>query len=254
LSTRRGIVLVALACTLIAGAILVFAMVSYRNSVDASGNPETVLVATSLISKSTPGEVVATSQMFKPTQIVARQVSAGAIADATALRGKVAVNDIYPGQQLTLSDFTSSGGLPAQLAPTERAITITLDQAHGMVGQVQDGDHVDVYAGLDLDSIAGRAVPVLRLLIPDVQVLKAGTASSSGSALGSGTTNGPTSQTNVTLKVSDADAGSLAYAADNGKVWLVLRPANAKSTNPPSSVTVQSLLQGSKPIINGGTR
>jgi hypothetical protein len=38
LATRRGTVLVAAACALIAGGILLVAMNSYRSSVDSSGN------------------------------------------------------------------------------------------------------------------------------------------------------------------------------------------------------------------------
>jgi hypothetical protein len=56
----------------------------------------------------------------------------------------------------------------------------------------------------------------------------------------------------VTLDVTEAQAGPLAFSADNGKVWLVLRPANTSSTAPSSIVTVQSLLLGSTAIPTGG--
>ena len=59
---------------------------------------------------------------------------------------------------------------------------------------------------------------------------------------------------NVTLNVNDSQAGALAYASDNGKLWLVLRPANATSTTPPATTTAQSLLLGSKPVSGGGTK
>jgi Flp pilus assembly protein CpaB len=237
-------VLIAVACAVVAGGVLAFAMARYRSSVDASGNPETVLVATQKIPKNTPGDVIASENLFKATQIVAKQVSAGAIADAALLHGKVAVRDINPGEQLTSADFTSSGGLPAQLAPTQRAMTINLDSSHGMIGSIHDGDHVDVYAGVQFDPGTGRPQQVLRLLMTDVPVLKAGTASGSGGIGASGSNN----TSDVTLNVNDNQAGALAYAADNGKVWLVLRPANATSTTPPSLITVQSLLAGSKPL------
>src|SRR5438067_1150654 len=84
----------------------------------------------------------------------AKAVSSGAIADAAQLHGKVATANIYPGQQLTSSDFTASGGLPSELGPNQRAMTITVDSAHGMVGQIHNGDHVDVYA--DLESGSGE--------------------------------------------------------------------------------------------------
>jgi Flp pilus assembly protein CpaB len=250
LTTRRGTVLVAAVCALVAGGILVVAMNRYRSNVNSSGNQETVLVANGLIQKGTSGDAIASGQLFKPTSIAAKQVSAGAIADTAQLHGEVAAADIYPGQQLTASDFTVNGGLPAQLAPDQRAITITVDSARGMVGQIREGDHVDVYA--DLESGNGRSASVVRLLLADTSVLKAG---STGGGVGLGGGGNPQGQqSNVTLKVSNSQAGPLAFAADNGKVWLVLRPANATSKNPPSTVSVQSLLLGNGPLGAGGTR
>lgn len=247
-ATRRGTVLVGLACALVAGGVLALAMSQYRHSVDASGSPETVLVASHAIAKNTPGSVIATENLFKPAQIVGKEVKAGAIADASAFHGKVAARDIYAGEQLTSADFTTAVGLPAQLAPAQRAMTVTLDAQHGMLGLVHDGDHVDVYAGAQLTVANGQPTPVLRLLMTNVDVLKAGTMSSSGGLGASSSSN--TSQ--VTLKVDAAKAGALAYAADNGKVWIVLRPANATEAPVPSVITLQSLLYGTKPVTSGG--
>jgi Flp pilus assembly protein CpaB len=237
LSTRRGTVLVAGVCALVAAGILLLAMDRYRQNVDTSGNQETVLVASGLIQKGTPGDAIASGQLFKPTSVAVKQVSAGAVADTAQLHGKVAVADIYPGQQITAADFTANGGLAAQLAPAQRAMTVSLDQAHGMIGQVHNGDHVDVYAGVQLTPRSGRAEPALRLLMTNVQVLQAGTSARSG--LGSQSSN---SSSDVTLNVDDHQAGELAYAADNGNIWLVLRPANASATTQSSAITAESLL------------
>jgi Flp pilus assembly protein CpaB len=246
LATRRGTVAVAAACALLAATILIVAMQHYRHSVSSEGNQDTVLVAGGLIQKGTSGEAIASEQLFKPTSIAAKQASAGAVADTAQLHGKVAAQDIYPGQQLTAAEFTVAGGLAGQLAPAQRAMTVPVDAAHGLVGQIHSGDHVDVYAGFELEPAnGGRNRPVLRLLMSNIQVLKAG--SESGGGLGSGQ-----SQTNVTLNVNDAQAGPLAFAADNGKVWLVLRPANTTATAPSSIVTIQSLLLGSTAIPAGG--
>jgi Flp pilus assembly protein CpaB len=245
LATRRGTVLVAAACALIAGAILVVAMNRYRSNVDTSGNQQTVLVASGLIQKGTSGNAIAAEKLFKPTSIAAKQVTAGAIADTAQLQGRVAAADINPGQQLTASDFTANGGLLSQLAPGQRAITVTVDSARGMVGQVHEGDHVDVYADLELGN--SRGGDFVRLLLPDTPVLKAPTGATGG-GLGGG--NPQSQQSNVTLKVAANQAGALAYAADNGKVWLVLRPANAGSTATPS-VSAQSLLTSGSAATGG---
>jgi Flp pilus assembly protein CpaB len=120
-----------------------------------------------------------------------------------------------------------------------------------MVGQLKDGDRVDVYAGFNLDPGNGRPVPVVRVLMTNVQVLTAGTSGNGG--LGN-SQNPSNAFSNVTLKVNDSQAGAVAYAADNGKLWLVLRPANATSTTPPSTISAQSLLLGNRPISAGGSK
>jgi Flp pilus assembly protein CpaB len=223
-------------------------MSSYRKTVGAGVAPQTVFVASQLIARNTPASVIAQGGEFKPVQVHSDKVATGAIADMSTLHGKVAAKDIYPGEQLTAADFTSSGGLAAQLGPNERAVVISLDQAHGMVGTLQTGDHVDVYAGLQLQSTGGQNSPVLRLLMANVPVLKAPSQQSGGAGGASQTTT----DSLVTLGVDASQAGPLAYASDNGKVWLVLRPAHASSTAPPSMVTVQSLLFGTKPLSTGG--
>lgn len=235
LATRRGTVLVAAACALVAAAILIFAMQRYRHNVVSENNPATVFVASSLIQKGTSGDSIAAQQLFKPQSVAGKQLSSGAIADASQLRGKVATTDILPGEQLTTADFTGSGGLPAQLAPDQRAMTIPIDPSHGMIGQVQDGDHVDVYADLEPHSAKGE--PVVRLVLSNVPVIKAGSSGASGL----GGSNQQNQLSNATLKVDAAQAGALAYASDNGKVWLVLRPADATATAP-ATVSLQSLL------------
>jgi Flp pilus assembly protein CpaB len=246
-ATRRGTMLVAGVCALVAAGILVLAMNRYRHNVDTSGSQETVLIASGLIQKGTSGDAIASGQLFKPTSIAVKQASVGAIADTAQLHGKVAAADIYPGQQLAASNFTSNGGLAGQLAPDQRAMTITLDSAHGMVGQVHNGDHVDVYAGVQV----GRAEPALRLLMTNVPVLQAGSNTSGG--LG-GASNPQNQQSNVTLNIDASRVADLAYAADNGKVWLVLRPANATSANQSAAITAQSLLLGSRPTSSGGSK
>lgn len=249
LGTRRGTVLVGLGCAVVAAGLLVAAMARYRSSVDASHRFATVLVTTQRIPKNTSAYTVASETLFKPMQIPTNQATAGAVADTARLHGEVAVRDILPGEQLTTADFTANGGLAAQLAPDHRAMTLTLDSEHGMIGEVRDGDHVDVYGGVDQQSSLGRNEPVLRLLMRDVPVMKAGTGSGASGIGGAASAN---NTSNVTLDVSDSQAGELAYAADNGKVWLVLRPGNAVDTAPPSLITVQSFLLATQPVAGGG--
>jgi Flp pilus assembly protein CpaB len=223
---------------LVAAGILAFAMSRYRQSVDANGKPETVLVANNIIEKGTAGTAVATQQLFSATRIVKRDVTTGAVSDVAALRGKVAATTIYPGQQLTASDFTVGRGVAASLAPNQRAVSVPLDGPHGLVGQVQPGDYVDVYAGWygTHGANSGVGPGVLRLLIPDVLVLQ----SNPTTVGGVGSSN---QGANVVLQVDDVHSGQLAYASDNAKLWLTLRPGNA-SAPPPSVISASQILAG----------
>jgi Flp pilus assembly protein CpaB len=253
LSTRQGTALVAGACTLVAAGVLVFAASRYRHSVDVSTQPETVLVASSLIQKGTPGDVISKEDLFRPQKIMTKQVAAGAIVNTALIHGKVAATDIQPGQQLTLTDFKTSSGYVSDLAPNERAMSIALDTSHGLTGVVQAGDRVDVYAGISASADhsttgSGGAGAALRLLIPDVPVL-AVNQNAGGGGVGGSSVN---TESDVVLKIKASDAGALAFAADNGKVWLILRGANATQpkTQTQALYTINSLLLGSK----GGAR
>jgi pilus assembly protein CpaB len=254
LSTRRGTAIVAAVCTVVAAGILLFAASRYRSSVDAGGRPAAVFVANSVIQKGTPGDVIASQQMFRTETVAGKQLATGAIADAAALHGKVAAIDINPGQQLTAADFTVGSGIAAQLAPTQRAMSIPLDTSHGLSGILHAGDRVDIYAGLNLSATnlgGGQARAALRLLIPNVPVLQVGVNGGSG-GLGAG--QGVNQQADIVLKVNATDAGALAFASDAGKVWLVLRGANAvEPTSQAQTVySINTLLQGGNAVAAGG--
>src|SRR5438045_249187 len=97
LSTRQGTLGAAVLVAVIAGAILLFAITSYRHGVSAANKQSTVFVAKRLIQKGTSGDAIASGQMFTATRIAQKEVSAGAISDSATLQGKVAAKDILPG-------------------------------------------------------------------------------------------------------------------------------------------------------------
>jgi Flp pilus assembly protein CpaB len=257
-STRRGSVFVAAAAAALAGVLILVYVDRYRKSVKAEGAPVTVLVARQAIAKGTSGDVIATKALYTATTIREGQLLDGAISDPSSLRGKVAAHDIVPGSQLTAADFArGSSSLAGSLTDTQRVISIPLDTAHGLIGQISAGDRVDVYGGFNVIPLnpdgtpvaGGQSRPVLKLLMSDVPVVSVG---GKNGALGSSTTD-------VDLKVSETGAAQLAFASDNGKIWLALRPAaGAKSTQPPF-VSLETLLLGVPPVrvvrsLDGGRR
>jgi Flp pilus assembly protein CpaB len=201
------------------------------------------LVADRLIPKGTAGSVIVSGGFFKPASVQQDSLQTGALTSATALAGKVATQDIYPGEQLTTADFASGADpLRGQLSGDQRAINIPIDSSHGLAGAVRAGDKVDVLAGFNAaNSASGRGRPELRTLAENLLVLKAPAV---------GTPNGNASQ-NLTIRVSGDLAAQLAFASDNGKIWFVLRPPAGATNTRPSSVTLDSLLSGAPTITVG---
>jgi Flp pilus assembly protein CpaB len=248
-STRAGTFILAGFAALLATLVVLVYLHKYRSSVKLGGEPATVLVAKQLIQKGTPGAAIASAHLFQATSIRQSQLPEGAISDPSSFAGRVAARDIYPAERLTASDFVvATNSLVSQLTSNQRAMTLPIDSAHGLIGSVHSGDHVDVYAGFNVTPVdsqgrplasGGQARPVLRLIVQNVPVLG---VSASKSGIGAG------NESDVTLKVSPAQAGKLAFASDNGKVWLVLRPPNGARAAGLNLVTAETMLLGIPPV------
>ena len=76
------------------------------------------------------------------------------------------------------------------------------------------------------------------MIVPNVPVVA---VSATGSAVGAKTTN-------VSLRVDDEQAAKLAFASDNGKLWLSLRPSVGARAAKPTIVTASTLLLGVQPM------
>ena len=248
ISTKRGTIVVAAAAALLAGILILIYLSSYRSSVKAEGAPVRVLIAQQNIPKGTSGTVIASNGLFKTTTMRESQLLEGAFSDPTNLNGKVATQEIYKGAQLTAGAFSAGGKtLAAGLTGRERLLSVPLDAAHGLIGEIESGNHVDVYAGFNVVPLnadgtpvaGGQSRPVLRRIMTDIPVVEMG---AKNGGLGSSTTK-------VVLRVNDVEAAKLAFASDNGKVWLSLRPGAAADSSQLGIVSLETLLLG-VPSIN----
>lgn len=236
LSSRSGALTVAAGAAVFA-AILVFAAInSARNGGGSSGSMR-VLVANQLIAKGSSAQALGEQKLFRFVDVSDDSRVSGAITDLSQIQGRVATRDIYPGQQLSTSAFATGGGaLTSQLSGDDRAISVSLDGAHGLGGDVSSGDRVDVLVGFNVNRHSGGTSAVIKRLASNILVLKTADSGDSG---------------DVTLRVSDDLAAKVAFAADNGKIWIVLRPpAGAKETSP-KIVSTDSILFGVKPQAVG---
>jgi pilus assembly protein CpaB len=228
-TTRQGTVLLGVIAAVIAAIALLVYLNHYRNSTNAKNEAMSVLVAKSLIQKGTPGNVVGSSDLYQVASIPRGQAKSGVFVDPSTLSGKVALSDIYPGQQLTSADFGVGGNtLTGQLGRTQRAVVVPLDSPGEVGGQLNAGDHVDVWVAFSTQGASGITRPVVREVLQDMYVLNA-------PAGGGG---------NVTLRATARQAGELIYAAQNARIWLVLRPTVGTPPTKPPVISATNLLSG----------
>lgn len=228
MATRQGALALALICAVAATGVLMFALGRYKTSVKPPVIPQaTVLVATRAIAKGTSSSVVTAGGVYRAMPIVSTQLAPGAISDASLLTGKVTAVAILPGQQLTVADFVAIPGATATLGPDQRAISLSVSGANANTGIVQAGDRVDVYT--QLPGKNGKSFEVL--LLRGAQVLDApGPAPVTAAAKAVAPVT-----TALVLAVTSAQVPRLIYAAQNGQLYLTLRPAAA--TNTPNGIT-----------------
>jgi Flp pilus assembly protein CpaB len=246
ISTRAGTIAVAAGAALLAGVSIAVYLNRYRHSVSSQGAPVTVLVAKRMVAKGTSGDVVASQGMFTTATLRESQLREGAFSDPAAIRGRVAVRDVYKGQQLTAADFVAgAASLSTSLTGTQRIVTIPLDTAHGLISHLQPGDRVDVYAGFNITPVGSvttsNSFPVVSRLMENILVVDVSGAGKTAAV-------GQQNNTNVSLRMSDAQAQKTAFASDNGKIWLTLRPAAGSRSTVSGLVTINSDLLGLQPL------
>jgi pilus assembly protein CpaB len=237
LGTRSGTLILAGVAAVLAALLLVAFLSQYRDSVKGGTAPASALVAAGMIPQGTSGDVVISGQLFKPTTLPTEELKDGVLTDTGALAGKVAARDIYPGQQITAADFAAKGDpIRGQLTGDQRAVALPVDTAHGLIGTIRAGDRVDIYAAFNASggrNGAGR--PVVRTLLQNVLILGV-------PAKADDFQQGKLSD--VMVRATDQEAAALAYSAENGKVWMALRPPAGASQQKPASVDLDALLSG----------
>jgi Flp pilus assembly protein CpaB len=224
MSSRGWAIALGIGAIVLAAILLVVYLDRYRSRVAGENAPTPVLVAKQYIPAGTPGSLVGSQAMYQTTTLPAKEVEVGAIADPAYLSGRAASVDILPGHQFLATDFAASdtASVDSQITGTERAISISIDNVHGSLSQLQAGDSVDIYT-----SIAG----VVRLFQPNVKVLAIPAVP------------GPSGGSNLVLKIQTAEAATWAYAADNTQFYFVIRPVVGAKQTKKSQANAASVLR-----------
>jgi pilus assembly protein CpaB len=269
-------VLVAIAAVVLAGAA---AYLSYEYAHKADTRAEKnvqqvdVLVAKGDISKGTTAAQALNSGLISTKHVPRGVLPPNAVVNASALTNQVAVATIAQGQFIVNGSFVEPaavGGFSSSVPKGHQAMTISVDQTHGVAGFIQPGDMVNVlYSGPITDQPAGVVgtpdpARVTAFLIPSVKVLAVGqtTATSaptstnsnvglttSGQAAGASTATSssstPTANSGlITLDVTPRQAEQLAQGLSLGSFYLTLDAPGldpSKFTPPAEVVEVWNL-------------
>ena len=254
--SRGGTVVIGGIAALVAAVLLLVYLSQYRDNLNNSNESVTVLVANKLIPQGTPGDQVAGQHWYKQVEVQRRDLLDGAITNPSQIAGKVAASSVYPDTQLTTSQFTSppNNSASVSLSGDQRAIAIPFDAAHGAVGYVHPGDHVDILAGFNVIPLDKNGVPlqgaqqrpVMKVIAQDVPVLFVPAAVKDGS------TQATSSDNSVVVRLTDEQASAVAFASDNGKVWISVRGNDGTSSfdvnNKDNFMTLEQLLFNVKPV------
>jgi len=250
LTSRFGAAGTAIVLALAAAALVVVYMQNHDSGLKSSNGNVTVLVATRTIPEFTPANQVVDGNMFREDKVSADAVADGAVTDPDQLKGMVARNDVYPGEQLTTNQFqrSSTTSVAVKLQADQRAIAFPVDPASGMIGQLQAGDHVDVVATFDVLPVGkngmpltgAQAIPLTRTIVSNALVLTAPEASSGTTGTHGDSAHGPS----LTLAIDTKQVNSILFAQQKGTIWFTLRPPGSAQDIGDEIVDVDAVLRG----------
>ena len=233
------------------GVGLVAAVLSYvfLNGAQNRAYHDAKLVPTYVIAKPVP-RLLSGSDAVNGGYIVQRNVPnelrpSTAVSNLNILAGKEAVAPYSVGQVLVSSMFLSpasvANAFSSEIKPGDVAVTVSVDQVHGVAGLPVPGDKVDILV---------TANGAESFLLQNISVLAIGQNSAASSTQNSATTTATTANTNTntsglyTFEVAPADAARIALAQQQnmGIYLLLVPPANPVVSVP--GVQPNSILSG----------
>ncbi len=245
--------ILAILVAIVLAMVAVMALVVYVHSADrraiSGQQPVDVFVAKSLIQAGLSGRQAQNRGLIEQVQLPRKAVAAGAVTDLTAIADKTAAVDIVAGEQLINRRWVSADVAEGQhllpIPADRQAVSVAVEGAKQVAGFITPGDHVDVIVSYNAqrydasDKPVGSAIPHSTLLLQDVPVLAIG-----GTAAPNPAQNGAKGKaaaqsgglTTVTLSVKPQSATKLVFAAENGRLYLSLRPPKQAPIQPPPDV------------------
>jgi Flp pilus assembly protein CpaB len=211
---------------LLAVLLTTFYVTNYKRHVQHSESQVTVLVASKDIPADTAGSEIVSGKWLTQESVARRQVVPGAISNPAQVKGLVATEPTYAGEQVTARRFgtPSERGVRAQIQGTQRAVQVSGDPNQVLAGTLRTGDHVDIVGAWTLADNG----QIARVVIRDSLVLSAPSAPKAGAA-SVGTAGVYAAQ----LRLSDAQSQKLEWILAHGKDWrFEIRPSTNAANSP----------------------
>jgi Flp pilus assembly protein CpaB len=249
-TNRLWHVAAAIGLALLAVLLTTFYVTNYKRHVQHGEAQVTVLVAAKDIPVDTQGSDLLSGTWLTKESVPRRQVVPGAISNPAQLKGLIATEPTYAGEQVAARRFGTPAerGVRAQLKGTQRVVEVSANADQLLAGTLRTGDHVDIVGawsrGNGDTNSSGQTSPgssddrVSRVFVRDSLVLAAPAAGKSG---GVGTTGG---NILVQLRMTDAESQRLEWMIAHGKDWrFEIRPPADATNSPRWHETGETLLK-----------
>lgn len=229
------ILIVAIALGVLAAFVALRYINDARARVEAQDQPVDVLIAQQDLPAGMTAEELVKEQYVLLASVPRRFVADGAISSTAAISGKVLTAPLSKGEQITNSRFSlpEMAGLSFAVPEDYVAVALPNTDARGVAGLLRPGDSVAVYATFEPEG--GLEEAITKLILRKARVLAVGSSTTAvpettgeeeqdtTARLGGnqGTQDAEVPST-VTVALSPADAESLVFATEEGRVWLAL--------------------------------
>lgn len=239
LGRRSLIVAIALVLGLAAGGASYAYLHSVQQRAYHNAKLTDVYVAKGIISHGVSGAAAISAGLIVKAQMPQQFRPTSAVTDLATIRNELALADITSGQVISSTLFAPpivTAGTTAQAIPAgDVAITISVDQVHGVAGLVQPGDQVDLLVQQpNQEALLYQNVPVLAIGSTVVQ---------HGSSSATGTPAAAASSSLVTFAVPLDAAARIAFIESGGgatNFYMALVPPG-NQPQPFTNVTPQNL-------------
>jgi pilus assembly protein CpaB len=238
LMNRRRVLLIVATFVTVLGVALVALYVRGADSRAASHyRTVSVLVATAPIQQGETIDAAAKSGKLTQAQIVRADVLPNAQTSIQDLTGKVALSEIYPGEQIISNRFGAAADAqpsPLQIPDGDIAVSVNLTDPDRVAGFVEPGSQVAVfYSGIDKTG-AGFT----RLILGATTVL--GVGSTTPTTTTTTTTDGAQTteqlpRTLLTIAVTQKEAQKVIYGSKNGELSFMLMTDKSKISPGPAT-------------------